>query len=436
MYIQRANHAIIEASIARPMITAIIGPRRVGKSSFILHYASIHPDYCWVFLNMDKMEQRILAQEQQLERLIIEQAKSLIGSGKKIWVIIDEAQKCPAIFDQIKLLYDNYKNTDAIKFIMTGSAILSLHQLSAESLAGRIELYHLYEFNLHEATSLQAPDLPTISIFDHLSPEINIDLMKKSIKQISPFRNAIENQLNKQLIWGGLPELLTLNSDEEKIIYLNNYLQTYLEKDIRDIETISDLGLYRRMLNVTAEQTGSVRDDTKILQALQCKRDTLKKYRGYLESTLFYTEIYPFIGSTLKRLVKSPKGYLLNNGLISILTGLTDLSLLEKTGLIGHRIENWFLNEVNTWLARIPFPTAIHYWRTTSGMEVDFIIEKKPAIFPFEITYSTMIDRKKVSSLLTLMKDEKNAQWGFYIYRGEFHVDEKNKIFFIPCWAF
>ena len=91
-------------------------------------------------------------------------------------------------------------------------------------------------------------------------------------------------------------------------------------------------------------------------------------------ATLQYTEIYPYIESSLKRLTKSPKGYLINNGLISYLTGIHDYSLLTTTGMVGHRFENWFLNEVKTWLDAQVERHEAYFWRTAAGAEVDFVI--------------------------------------------------------------
>lgn len=435
MYWFRMNHKTIENSIKRPFITAVLGPRRVGKTYFMEHYAETHADRTWVFLNMDQMDQRIRIQNQQLKELISEFAKQRIGFENKIWVVIDEAQKCPELFDQIKLLYDEYKDKDKIKFILTGSAVLSLHQLSSESLAGRIELNYLNEFTLRESSLLHEPMMPIHSLFDILSADPDIAQISELIANIKPFKPVLNQHLLLHLVWGGFPELLAITSDDEKIIYLKNYLQTYLEKDVRAIESITDLNLYRNMMDVLATQTGSVRDDQRIVQALGCSRDTLKKYRGYMEATLLYQNIYPHIDSSLSRLVKSPKGYLIDNGLISILTGIAELSILQKTGLVGHRLENWFLNELNTWIARIALPCSIEYWRTSSGTEVDFIVNKKSIVFPFEITISSQIEKKKIRSLTRFLGEEPKATWGYYIYSGDFLVDEQNKIIFIPAWA-
>lgn len=435
MYADRINKKAIESSFLRPFITAILGPRRVGKSSFVQHYAKQHPDHMWIFLNMDDMHLRERVEKRQLEEIIIEKARYYVGEGNKIWVVIDEAQKCPSLFDQIKILYDKYKDLDQIKFILTGSAVLSLHQLSAETLAGRIELHHLQEFTLREATLYNEPNIPKLSLFDHIEGDELKQQISTIIHQLMPFKPVLEAELQEQLIWGGLPEIKKCFQDEEKIIYLNNYIQTYLEKDVRAIETITNLTLYRNMMAMMAEQTGSLREDKKIVDALGCTRDTLIKYRGYLEATLLYRDIYPYIGSTVKRLVKSPKGYLMNNGIISILTGMIYYKPLVSTGLIGHRLENWFFNELSTWFARDPMRSEVYFWRKDTGVEVDFVVEKKPYIYPFEISHKSTMDKKKLRNLVKFMSEEPKATWGYYIYRGDFAVDTENHVCFLPAWA-
>lgn len=435
MYQQRLNYPVLAKSIERGYVTTILGPRRVGKSYFVKNYIRQYPHRKWIFLNMDNLAERNRVKNLQLPAMIIEAAKQHIGVGEKIWVVIDEAQKCPELFEQIKIIYDEYKDQDKIKFIITGSAVLSLHQLSAESLAGRIELHHLQEFNLRESVLLHENKIPINSLFDLLNDELHETQLIDYLHHLLPFRKVLEQMLTEQLLWGGFPELLMTTTVSEKLTYLNNYLQTYLEKDVRAIETITDLNLYRNLLDILAEQAGSIRDEQRITSALGCTRDTLKKYRGYVEATLLYIDVYPYIGTTLKRLVKSPKGYLLNNGLVALLTGILDLNVLLKTGLIGHRLENWFLNELNTWIARTPLPQQINYWRTSTGIEVDFVVIKKPHVFPFEITYSTEIQAKKVRNLQAFLQNEPKASWGYYLYRGDFAIDHDKKILFLPCWA-
>jgi predicted AAA+ superfamily ATPase len=437
MYITRSNQIPIYQSFDSPFVSALLGPRRVGKTTLVHHYAKQHSKNIWVFLNMDDRAERMRIEQNQLKAVIQEKAQQQIGKNPKIWVAIDEAQKCTALFDQIKLLYDLFKDKNAIKFILTGSGFLALHQLSAESLAGRLELHYLREFNLQESIKLKHPQkiLAEGSLLEIACDNGDIKKLEEYVASRAPLRKLTEEALNEQLIWGGFPEILHSEETSLRHRYLSNYLQTYLEKDIRAISTISDLNLYQKLLEITAEQTGSLRQEKEVIEALGCSRDTLKKYRGFLSATLVYKEIYPFIRRSLKRIVKSPKGYLFNNGLISYLTGIYDKAILQKTGLIGYRFENWFLKELQVWLDREAKRSEIYYWRTSSGIEVDFVVEKKPAVFPFEVTYSDRLQDKKIKNLTIFLQEETNAKMGFYIYRGDFHYDKKSRICFIPAWA-
>jgi len=434
MFVTRCNQDIIYKSFESPFVSAVLGPRRVGKSTLVEHYTQEHPQNKWVHLNMDILSERQRVEASELEVLIEERARQKIQGDEPLWVTIDEAQKCPALFEQIKVIYDRWKGTKALKWILTGSGFLTLHRLASESLAGRIEIFYLREFSLRESCALQEKRRPAIpSIFDRIfSTQANS--WQDCLSNLTPFRKGLCAALKEQMIWGGLPEVLQLTEPEEKIRYLGNYLQTYLEKDVRDIATITDLGLYQKIMEIFAQQTGSIRDDGRLLQALGCSRDTLKKYRGYLEATLIYQEVYPYIGSSLKRLVKSPKGYLTNNGLISYLTGIYDLNILEKTATIGHRYENWALREILISLDRDPRQSQVYFWRTSGNKEVDFVVEKPPHVFPFEITYGSQPDRKKLKNLKSFLREEKKANWGFYIYNGEFQMDPEERILFIPGW--
>jgi uncharacterized protein len=278
-------------------------------------------------------------------------------------------------------------------------------------------------------------NLSTVSRMSQAFGASDFDALEQNIQSIAPLRKIATEAIQTLLIYGGLPETLEEQTDEQRKRYLNGYLQTYLEKDVRDIKSIENLALYKKLMEIIAEQTGSIRQDIKILTALGCNRETLKKYRGYLIATLMYQEIYPFIGSSLKRVVKSPKGYLLNNGLVGYLTGLNNLEILEKTGLIGHRFENWFLNELLIWLDRDAGHSRVSYWRTSAGVEVDFIVEKNQDIFPFEVTYADKIENSKVKNLARFLAYEPKAKIGYYVYMGDYHYDAVTRICFLPAWA-
>jgi len=435
-YIIRANESSLFESFERPFISALLGPRRVGKTTLLEYYMNLHPEKKWVHLNMDVLSQRNRVAAEELELMIEQEALQKIGGAKKLWVFIDEAQKCPQLFDQIKILYDAHKGSDSIKFLITGSAHLNLHKLTAESLAGRVELLNLREFNLRETTLLlhQNISLPSHNIFDIIFNAKDTQALKEIIGHMRPFQNILQESLQKHLVWGGLPEVLEALSESSRLKYLGDYLQTYLEKDIRAIDSIGDLHMYQNLMKICAEVTGSVRDDKKIIDALHCSRNTLLKYRDYLLATLQYIEVFPFVQSSIKRLVKSPKGYVINNGLVSYLTGLHDLAILKSTSLIGHRFENWFLNEIQTWLDTQAENRQIYFWRTASGAEVDFIVTLGRRIVPIEVTYASQIETKKINNLKNFMTDCPEALIGVFCYMGPLSFDQENRILFLPAW--
>lgn len=434
LYAKRANRKFIFESMRSPFVTAILGPRRVGKSTFIQHYKDKHPDLKWVSFNMDIRSQRLRIAEGRLREEIEQQAMQPIGQSRSLWVSIDEAQKCPELFEQIKVIYDDFKDTGSIKFVLTGSASLDLHNLSAESLAGRIELINLREFTIQEQLMLKHEgEQPETSILSLLasSPE---DL-EEAIQHLSPYQRVLQEAIDYQLVYGGLPELMFMQSDSERWRYLDQYIQSYLEKDVRKIAEITNLDLYQKLLEALAEHTGSLRDDTRLLESLGCARNTLKKYRGYLVATNIFHEVFPIMNDTLKRIIKSPKGYITNNGIISMLTGLDEITLLKKSGHIGHRFENWFLKELQVWLDREVKRHRIYFWQMIGGQEIDFIVERKPNIIPFEVTYSNRIESKKLKNLAMFLQKSKRANMGVLIYNGEYVYKPDLNIHCIPAWA-
>jgi predicted AAA+ superfamily ATPase len=436
MYILRENEPEIFESFEGTFISALLGPRRVGKTTLVKHYIASHPERKWIQFNMDERKQRQRIANDEFLLMIEESSLQKVGDKEKLWVVVDEAQKCPELFDQVKILYDDFKGTNKIKFILKGSAHLNLHQLAAETLAGRVDLFKLREFNLREITRLlnKEVSIEHQTAFHLIFNSADIESLQELYHSIRPFKTLLTKSLDQQLVWGGLPEVLEISSEKGRLNYLSNYLQTYLEKDIREIPNVGDLALYENLMKVMAEQTGSIKDDQKVINALHCSRNTIQKYQGCLNATWQYDEIEPYIGNTLKRLVKSPKGYLKNNGLISYFTGIKELKILDQTGLIGHRFENWFLNELNSYMNSLNDYHKVYFWRTHGGQEVDFVIQIGQKIVPFEVTYSKLALPKKVRNLKAFLGDEPKTTFAIYLYRGPLKFDKENNIIFLPAW--
>src|SRR5262249_39620939 len=125
---------------------------------------------------------------------------------------------------------------------------------------------------------------------------------------------------------------------------------------------------------------------------------------------------------------------LINNGLISYFTGIHDFSILKSTGLIGHRFENWFLNEIQAWMDGATERHQISFWRTAADAEVDFVVTLGTQIIPFEITYNSKVSQKKLNNLRNFMKKTPKCAFGVICYMGPFVWDEEERLLFLPAW--
>lgn len=436
MYVTRLNQKIIYRAFDNPFITLLIGPRRVGKTYLVQHYVGQNPARMYVSLNLDDLDTRTQIEKDQLAILIEKKLGTPLGKWEgRVFVLIDEAQKAPLLFEQIKILYDRFKNQDKIKFILTGSGALSLHHHAAETLAGRVFIYSLFPFYLEEAFHLRTNGDELIRPFTALMLEKKKEQLGDMILSLQPKREPLTALIHDQLIWGGFPEVLELTQEGDRKNYLSSYRQTYLEKDICALDQVGDLKSFNQLLELVASQVSSLRQDKRLYEILGISAVTFKKYLSILESTFIYFELPPFIYSSLRRLVKAPKAYLSDNGLLSYLRGLYDLEVLIKTGSIGAWFENWVIGSIRAIFSQSDSEAHFFYWRTSGHVEVDLVVQHEGQIIPIEIKYGKEWNPQMIKHLKEFLRQEKQAEYGIVIYQGDYVWNEKDKILFFPVWA-
>lgn len=436
MFVTRLNQLKIFQAFENPFVTLLLGPRRVGKSCLVEYYFNGHPQKNLVFLNLDELEIRHAVDDGKLQQLVQNKLGfKLEELTQKVYLVVDEAQKSPALFDQIKILYDRFKNTGHFKCILTGSGSLSLSRHSSESLAGRLFSYELSPFVLQESYALRHGEQDIARPFSQLMMDADRSQTENLILSLQPIRQALEQCLQEQLIWGGFPEVLELSGAEDRKTYLANYRQTYLEKDIRSLEQVGDLRAFNQLLEMLAYQTGNLRQDKRLYDALGISPQTLSKYLSILEATCLYYEVPPYIHTPFKRLFKSTKSYLVDNGLLSFLRGIYGLDLLEGADVVGVWFENWVMGCIKTILAAQFLGPKFYFWKTTGNVEVDLILEFENHIIPIEIKYSQRPDTKKTKHLKRFLIEEPRAPFGILIYNGPYQYHPKDRILYFPAWA-
>lgn len=341
-------------------IVGLTGPRQSGKSTLLQHTL---PDYHYVTFDDYRV---INLFHQDPERFI-----SLYGDH----VIFDEVQKLPELFNYIKIIVDNHRRQKG-KFVLTGSCQFSLIKNSSESLAGRIGLLSLYPF--------QCSEIPA-----HLH-------------ETSIFR-------------GGYPELVERNYEFNNA-WFSSYIETYIHKDIASIGHVGDMRDFRRLLQLLAASTSQQLNMTRFANELGVDVKTIKRWITLLEASYIIFLIQPFYKNYGKRLVKSPKIYFYDVGLVSFLTGIENQTLFENGPMTGAIFENYIVSEILKKERHTHQSSELFYLRTSHGVEVDLIIDRKLSKDFIEIKHSSTFTPRMTAPMSEFIE---KGDRGFLLYRGE-----------------
>jgi predicted AAA+ superfamily ATPase len=355
-YIKRDIEAIFETAVRQFPSVIVTGPRQSGKTTLLQHLFGMSHNY----VTMDNPSIRLMATREP----------ELFFENHKPPLIIDEIQYTPQLFSYIKILIDKQRTKNG-QFLLTGSQLFPLMAKASDSLAGRIATLTLLPLSIRE----QFP----------ANTALSIDLIKKI-------------GLN-----GGFPEI-AVKKDLNLELWFMSYLQTYLERDVRQLRQIGDLGDFQKFLELMAAFNGQVLNLSSISRDLGVAVNTVKAWISIVEASNQVISIKPFYLNKGKRLIKSPKVYFMDSGLLCYLSGISHTQQVFKGPLSGQLFETIVLSEVikSFWnKGKIP---KIFWWRTSYGEEVDFIIEDKNRIIPVEVKLSSKANTEMVKGLKTFCK--------------------------------
>jgi hypothetical protein len=353
MWIERRNtEKIQEAVNARPVVL-LTGVRQVGKSS-LLKKLFADAEY----ITLDKV---LFAQEAE------QNPTSFLNRFEK-QVIIDEIQYAPSLFRDLKIKVDEERGTKG-KWILTGSQQFVLMQHVSESLAGRVRILHL--------GSLSATELNQA--------------------------NLLTNR--RDFLWkGGFPEIWAENLDAGD--FFNDYIQTYLERDLKQILNVTNLRDFRRFLSLLAIRVGQLINFSEISKEVGVAVNTIKAWVNALEISGLIILLPPYYNNLGKRIIKTPKLYFCDNGLVASLLNINSLEALNNSPHIGNIWENLVFTE---FLKEGFVPGKnIFFFRDQNGVEIDFIIEKDGKIFLVEAKANERPDPGKLNfkKIESLFKEE------------------------------
>lgn len=340
-------------------------------------------------------------------------------------VTLDEVQRVPELFLAIKAAVDRDRTPG--RFLLTGSANVLLLPNIADSLAGRMEIVSLWPLSNAEIAGC-----PTINLVDWL-----FDGPMNSL-EIPPCERT---QLIEKLLCGGYPEAINRNSPRRRAAWFNSYLQAIMQRDVRDLANVEQLTEIPNLIQLLSARSASLLNFAEISRSSGLSQTTLKRYFSLLE-TLFLVYRLPSWERNLgKRLVKAPKVFLPDSGLLSHLVGLSSERLSVEAGLPGSLVETFVLSEILKHLAFSEKQIGLWHYRTQSNVEVDFILENRLGkLTGIEVKASHSVGNKDFNGLKHLKETEPQFfQRGIVLYSGREIVPFGADLFAVPLsmwWAF
>ncbi|MFC1496997.1 ATP-binding protein [Verrucomicrobiota bacterium] len=327
-------------------VLTLTGPRQSGKTTLA---KAAFPDYQYV--SLEDIDQRTLAREDPRGFL----------NALDEHVILDEVQRVPDIFSYIQTAVDSHDAPG--QYILTGSNNFLLMNDVSQSLAGRCGVLHLLPFSRAELEE-QGTAVPTDPKEIFCNRETSLDLW-----------NSIFTGFYPRIHDRGIPPA----------VWHSDYLQTYIERDVRSLVNIGNLETFERFLALCASRIGQLLNLSNL--ALDCgiSVDTAKRWISVLKTSFLVYLLSPHHSNFNKRIIKSPKLYFYDTGLVCNLLGIRNVEQLVSHPLRGYLFENYVLSEVSKLYLhnrRIP---PIYFWRDKTGHEIDLLIEENGQLFPFEI---------------------------------------------------
>ncbi len=332
--IERRISRALRKALGRQAAVALIGPRQVGKTTLALDIAG-------------KSEALYLDLEIGAECAKLADPALFLRSYEDRLVILDEIHRTPELFSELRGLIDQGRRRGRRtgRFLILGSASVDLLRQSGESLAGRIEYVELNPLGVLEA-------------------------------------GEDDDSLNHLWVRGGFPDSFLARNDEDSLAFRRSFIRTYLERDVAQFGWQIPAGTLERLWTMLAHGQGTLLNASRLASGLSISARTVSGYMDLLADLLLVRRLRPFYANVRKRLVKSPKIYVRDSGIVHALLGITDYNSLAGHPVVGASWEGFAIENL---LSVAPAGTMASFYRTSAGAEVDLVLELPGSRGPWAI---------------------------------------------------
>ncbi len=342
----------------------IVGPRQSGKTTLSKILFPAKP-----YISFENPDIQSQALDQPLSFL------NQYADG----AIFDEVQRVPDLFRYLQEILDSTEERG--KFILTGSNNFLLQEQISQSLAGRVGYLQLLPLSYAELQEA-----------------------------------GMDSSLHEHILKGGYPEIWNQKLIAEK--WMASYVQTYVQRDVRLLRNITNLADFNRFIFLCANRAGQLINRDEMARSIGVDTKTIQAWLSVLESSYIISLVRPWYNNLNKRIIKSPKLYFIDTGLLCFLLGIRNESTLLTHSLYGSIFENWVISEVMKNRFNQGISSGIYFFRDSTGNEVDLLLEKDARTIPVEIKSSAKFDSNMLAGLRYWNKLNRTTD-GILIYKGE-----------------
>ncbi len=404
LYPRFARIRVEEALLDTPVVL-IHGPRQCGKTTL----ARMVGDAAgYEYISFDDDVQLAAAQSDPVGFVADLPDKS----------ILDEVQRVPALFLALKSAVDRRRRPG--RFILTGSANILLLPKLADSLAGRMEILRLHPLTQDELAGKKSRYLYTL---------FHGRFMNRRFERLGP-------DLAKRIVDGGYPAAVSRAVPKRRAAWYRDYIQTLVQRDVRDLARISALSAIPQLLQLAAGQTARLVNVAEMASAFQLSRPTIRDYVVLLERIFLLEHLRPWFSNRLKRLIKTPKLHLTDTGMASVLLGMDAETLSKDRTILGQLLETFVFQELRRQASWSDGPIHFYHFRDKDGVEVDIVMERAGKVAGVEIKAAATVTGKDFRGLRKLRETNKERfVAGVVAYDGESVVGFGENLYAVPIRA-
>ena len=355
-YRPRALEDSIRSTSRQFPVLLVTGPRQVGKTTLLKQLSGEERAY----VTLDDLALRELAARDPV--LFLQRFPPP--------VLIDEIQYAPELLPYIKIDVDQTHQPG--RYWLTGSQQFHMMRGVTESLAGRVAIVQMLGFSNRERDQRRVdvdPFLPTQSLLE---------------ERLQSGGASTLDEIFERIWLGSFPGLLA-GSVQDRDLFYSSYLQTYIQRDVRDLAQIGNQASFFRFLRACAARTGQLLNLSDLARDTDIAVSTAREWLSILETGMQIHLLRPYFTNTTKRLVKTPKLYFLDTGLCAYLTEWSSPATLATGAMAGSMLETWVFGEIyKSYIHRLRTP-YLHFYRDKDGQEIDLLFAQDGTLFPLEI---------------------------------------------------